>query len=197
MLPKVSIARDGYTVNIGTLDDRSMQVSTAARDGKTGSKAVAAEPDASIIDRVDYRYATPGRNYTLKTWAQVYEDDERLLDANGEAIVIETPFAAVEADGYVEVEIPFDATTYDSKHIVVFEQVLDTDGNVVASHEDIDDPAQTVVIGEEDGLLPKTGSDNTALKGLLIALATVASLVATGAGANLYLRRKDDEKAAS
>lgn len=197
VLPKVSIARDGYTVNIGTLDDRSMQVSTAARDGKTGSKAVAAEPDASIIDRVDYRYATPGRNYTLKTWAQVYEDDERLLDANGEAIVIETPFAAVEADGYVEVEIPFDATTYDSKHIVVFEQVLDTDGNVVASHEDIDDPAQTVVIGEEDGLLPKTGSDNTALKGLLIALATVASLVATGAGANLYLRRKDDEKAAS
>lgn len=197
VLPCVSITRDGYTVNIGTLDDRSMQVSTAARDGKTGSKAVAAESDATIIDRVDYRYATPGRNYTLKTWAQVYEDDERLCGADGEAIVIETPFAAVEADGYVEVEIPFDAIPYDGKHVVVFEQILDMDGNVVASHEDIDDPAQTVVIGDEGSLLPKTGFDHAALKGVLIAIATIASLIATGVGANLYLRRKGDEKAAS
>lgn len=192
-LPKVSITRDGYTVNIGTLDDRSMQVATSATDAKTGTKTVAAEADASIIDRVEYRYATPGRNYTLKTWAVVYEDDERIAGADGEAIAIETPFAAVEADGWVEVEVPFDATPYDGKHVVVFEQVLDASGAVVASHEDIDDPAQTVAIGEGGELLPKTGSDQRALEGLLLALATLAALLATGVGARLYMRRMGEE----
>ena len=194
VLPKVSITRDGYTVNIGTLDDRSMQIATFATDKKTGTKAVAAEQDATILDRVEFRYATPGGEYMLKTWAVIYEDGEQLADANGDPIYVETPFSAIEADGYVEVEIPFDATTYDGKHIVVFEQVLDTDGNVVASHEDIDDAAQTVAIGEGNELLPKTGFERGAGEGLLLALATLASLLATGIGANAYLRRTENRK---
>lgn len=194
VLPKVSITRDGYTVNIGTLDDRSMQIATFATDKKTGTKAVAAEQDATILDRVEFRYATPGGEYMLKTWAVIYEDGEQLADANGDPIYVETPFSAIEADGYVEVEIPFDATTYDGKHIVVFEQVLDMDGNVVASHEDIDDAAQTVAIGEGNELLPKTGFERGAGEGLLLALATLASLLATGIGANAYLRRTENRK---
>ncbi len=194
VLPKVSITRDGYTVNIGTLDDRAMQIATFATDKKTGTKAVAAEQDATILDRVEFRYATPGGEYMLKTWAVIYEDGEKLADANGDPIYVETPFSAIEADGYVEVEIPFDATTYDGKHIVVFEQVLDMDGNVVASHEDIDDAAQTVAIGEGNELLPKTGFERGAGEGLLLALATLASLLATGIGANAYLRRTENRK---
>ena len=68
------------------------------------------------------------------------------------------------------------------------------DGNVVASHEDIDDAAQTVAIGEGNELLPKTGFERGAGEGLLLALATLASLLATGIGANAYLRRTENRK---
>ncbi|WP_162893343.1 LPXTG cell wall anchor domain-containing protein, partial [Microbacterium halotolerans] len=81
--------------------------------------------------------------------------------------------------------------------LVVFERLYDVDGELVATHEDIDDEAQTVTVEEEPVVpsepqepgnpieqLPATGSDVSPWSAALAVL-----LIAAG-GALVGLRRK-------
>lgn len=140
----VTVTRDGYEIDLGTVDDQPMTISTAARDGLDGDKTVSAEESAVVIDRVEYAGAAPGAKYRL---------DATLVDAAtgepaqaaGAPVTGSAEFAAAAAAGYAEVEIAFDGLALPEGSYVVYETVTElSSGRVVAAHEDAADAAQTV-----------------------------------------------------
>ena len=78
--------------------------------------------------------------------------------------------------------------------LVVFEKVLDSAGNVVATHEDIDSAEQSIVVDNPDTpevpeeLYAKTGADAPDDTGYAVA-AGIALAAAAGAGGALAYRK--------
>ena len=122
---------------------------TSARDQADDDKVLAAEGGV-IVDAVTYEGLTVGQEYTVKGELQ-----ERQADGTAKAtgIVGEATFTPESESGTVEVEFEVPAG-YAGKTLVVFEKVFDAEGNVVASHEDIDDKEQTVTVEDEEKEIP-------------------------------------------
>lgn len=103
-----------------------------------------ADVGATIVDTVSYSGLTPGETYTLKATtldaaenADADPEDYLLLPNTGE-----TEFTASKTgEGRVDVEIEI---TESADELVVFETLLDADGEIVAEHRDIADKSQTV-----------------------------------------------------
>ena len=66
------------------------------------------------------------------------------LDAKGNEITAEKEFAAEGFEGSVDIEFNFDGSGLAGTSLVAFESMLDAEGNVYMSHEDIGDEGQTV-----------------------------------------------------
>ncbi|OFI45968.1 hypothetical protein BG262_06755 [Floricoccus penangensis] len=67
------------------------------------------------------------------------------LLVDGKEVTGSTTFTAEKANGSVDVTFTFDASALEGKTIVVFEKLFQN-GKEVASHEDINDKAQTVTV---------------------------------------------------
>lgn len=150
-LPKVLVSRDGYSIDLGSLDNQpadEASITTAARDAATGSKQLAADVEATVVDRVSYAGLGVGRTYELA--ARLYDKtDERMVEIDGEEVSAVKTFVAEETTGVVEVEIgPFDASGLAGHEIVVFETLRDpaAGGQIVAEHEDPADAEQTLFV---------------------------------------------------
>ena len=135
------------TVEEGETPEASLK--TSARDQADDDKVLAAEGGV-IVDAVTYEGLTVGQEYTVKGELQ-----ERQADGTAKAtgIVGEATFTPESENGTVEVEFEVPAG-YAGKTLVVFEKVFDAEGNVVASHEDIDDKEQTVTVEDEEKEIP-------------------------------------------
>ena len=135
------------TVEEGETPEASLK--TSARDQADDDKVLAAEGGV-IVDAVTYEGLTVGQEYTVKGELQ-----ERQADGTAKAtgIVGEATFTPESESGTVEVEFEVPAG-YAGKTLVVFEKVFDAEGNVVASHEDIDDKEQTVTVEDEEKEIP-------------------------------------------
>ena len=135
------------TVEEGETPEASLK--TSARDQADDDKVLAAEGGV-IVDAVTYEGLTVGQEYTVKGELQ-----ERQADGTAKVtgIVGEATFTPESENGTVEVEFEVPAG-YSGKTLVVFEKVFDAEGNVVASHEDIDDKEQTVTVEDEEKEIP-------------------------------------------
>ena len=135
------------TVEEGETPEASLK--TSARDQADDDKVLAVEGGV-IVDAVTYEGLTVGQEYTVKGELQ-----ERQADGTAKAtgIVGEATFTPESENGTVEVEFEVPAG-YAGKTLVVFEKVFDAEGNVVASHEDIDDKEQTVTVEDEEKEIP-------------------------------------------
>ena len=135
------------TVEAGETPEASLK--TSARDQADDDKVLAVEGGV-IVDAVTYEGLTVGQEYTVKGELQ-----ERQADGTAKAtgIVGEATFTPESENGTVEVEFEVPAG-YAGKTLVVFEKVFDAEGNVVASHEDIDDKEQTVTVEDEEKEIP-------------------------------------------
>lgn len=125
----------------------SIGTELAAADGK---KAVAGGPATELVDTVAYTGLIPGTEYILKGTLHVadvskggYEDAGPAEDASGKEAAAEATFTPESPDGKVEVTFKFDASELAGKRLVAFEELL-IDGEIVATHEDISDEAQSV-----------------------------------------------------
>lgn len=164
----VTIARDGNTVNLGSIDDQPEKViylSTVARDAYNGDKTVFADPAAKIVDRVEFMGVTADQTYKMQASLHDAETGEALLDADGEPIEASKLFTSPTANGWIEVDIPFDARDHAGASVVVYEQLIDpNDGKVLAEHSDKDDYDQTVaVIAPSVGTTAANGFDGSKL----------------------------------
>lgn len=160
---KLRVSRHGYQVDLGSVDNQpkgQITLSTTARDGHDGDKGITPDPEAVLIDRVEYTGLTVGTTYTMqgtlmdKTTAAPVERED------GTSVTASKTFKAESASGYVELEFVFDATQLAGHPTVAFEVLVDTATDAaVAEHTDIEDFDQTVSINE-----PKIGT--TAKDGL-------------------------------
>ena len=166
---------------------------------KVGTKASESTIGDTVVikDLVSYDNLVVGNTYTVKGVLMDKSTGYAYL-VDGKKVVGETTFVAGKASGTVEVAFKFAKSALTKKEtLVVFEQLFNSKGYLVGTHEDINDNDQTVEVGNNTpgepgwptsnktygygtttsrGTLPKTGSQNTPLLFLLgmIVLGTAA-----------------------
>ena len=141
----VSIKRDNYTVNLGTVTndlEKQIEIGTTAKDGQTGTNEGIPAKQVTIIDTVSYYNLIPGKEYTVKG-TLMDQETKKELQVDGKAVKAEKTFTAEKADGSVDITFTFDGSALAGKKVVVFEKLF-FEGREVAAHEDIEDKGQTV-----------------------------------------------------
>ena len=128
--------------SFGTIFNKEVGLLTSAVDGATGTKEGIAEAGAKIVDTVTYNNLQK-KSYTLISTLHVQGEDGKWSQIPG--VEVKTEFTAEMPNYYVVVEIPFDASSYENKKVVVFEELIETiSGKFVAEHKDYNDAQQTV-----------------------------------------------------
>ncbi len=124
-------------------------ISTTAIDKETGEKVTNIKENLTITDEVMYENIEPG-TYTMEGILMDKATGEELL-VNGERVTATKEFTVEEGkpSGSVFLDFEIKGLT-ETTAIVVFETMLDADGNVVAEHKDIESVDQTVTYIEPD-----------------------------------------------
>ena len=130
------------------------RIGTTALDSETEEHIAKADGEIVIRDTVAYENILPGQTYRIAGQLFDQKTGEALLDADGNAITAETEITPDSPDGEAVVTFTFDGTGLSGKTVVAFENMylVGTKGALIASHEDLEDAAQTVQI-------PKIGTE--------------------------------------
>ena len=127
-----------------------VEVGTQAADAADGDQVIEAGK-ARVVDTVAYKGLVPGETYIAAGTLMDKGTGEPFLDKDGNKVTARTPFEPEAPSGTVEVTFEFDTEGLaEGDELVVFEKVLDSTGNVVATHEDIDSAEQSVVVDNPD-----------------------------------------------
>ena len=140
---EVTVSRDAYTIDRGTVDDNPIEIGTTATDGADGDHKLLASNQAEIVDTVSYKGLKKGTEYELKGTLMDAETGEALKDTAGKEITAAAKFTPKASSGKQKVKFKFDATLLGGHKAAVFERLY-LDGKVQASHEDPEDEDQTV-----------------------------------------------------
>jgi len=138
----VTLHRDNYELDYGTLDDSPIGIGTTATDSETKTHYAKPSEKTTIVDTVDYHGLTPGKEYTLTGTAHLVNAD----GTDGGAIDGATntiTFTPQDAVGSVDVPVTFDSSKLGGSTVVMFEDLMEN-GVTVATHADIKDEAQSV-----------------------------------------------------
>ena len=160
-----------------SLDDQpGADIGTMATDKSDGDKFVWGS-DVVIADEVFHDGLTPGDTYTLVATLMDSETGEAVKKGPGplaEDVTGTATFTAERPIGSQVVELSLDASDLAGKRLVVFEKLLDSDGQVVATHEDIDDAGQSVTVVEiGTTLVDSTDGDHIVENGTVKVVDTV------------------------
>lgn len=140
---EVTVSRDAYTIDRGTVDDNPIEIGTTATDGADGDHKLLASNQAEIIDSVSYKGLKKGTEYELQGILMDAETGEALKGIDGKDITATAKFTPKASSGKQKVKFKFDATLLGGHKAVVFERLY-LDGKIQASHEDPEDEDQTV-----------------------------------------------------
>ena len=150
-----------------TVTVKAPVIGTTAVDAADGDKTVTGEENVAVRDTVHYNNVTPGKTY--KVIGTLYE---KVLDKNGKVtkkvfkdkdgtpVTAEANFTAEDSYGNVDVTFYFDGSSLkEGTSLVAFESLSYND-NEIASHADVNDSGQTVIITKpEVGTTAKDGFD--------------------------------------
>ena len=136
-----------------TVTVKAPVIGTTAVDAADGDKTVTGEENVAVRDTVHYNNVTPGKTY--KVIGTLYE---KVLDKNGKVtkkvfkdkdgtpVTAEANFTAEDSYGNVDVTFYFDGSSLkEGASLVAFESLSYND-NEIASHADVNDSGQTVII---------------------------------------------------
>lgn len=140
---EVTVSRNAYTIDRGTVDDNPIEIGTTATDGADGDHKLLASNQAEIIDSVSYKGLKKGTEYELQGILMDAETGEALKGIDGKDITATAKFTPKASSGKQKVKFKFDATLLGGHKAVVFERLY-LDGKIQASHEDPEDEDQTV-----------------------------------------------------
>lgn len=141
---EVTISRDSYTVDMGTIIDRFQNLKTTAKDAVTLSQTMYASSESAIVDTVEYTALNTDTEYRLVA-TLMDKDTGKPIKNDGEVVSVTKKFTPKKSSGSVNVNIPFSSVDLAGKDIVVFERLYEG-GTLVGSHEDITDVGQTVKV---------------------------------------------------
>ena len=119
------------------------EIGTVATDAADGDHMASADGTARIDDQVFYSGLEKGKAYRVEGVLMNPETGEPLDTGDG-AIVAKTDFVAEGESGFAVVSFELDASSLEGRSTVVFEKLYDSEGTLVASHEDLEDEGQTV-----------------------------------------------------
>ena len=128
------------------------EIGTTAIDSELNDHISFADDEITIIDTVEYKNVSAGKEYKAKGALMDKETGEPLL-VNEKPVIAESTFIPEETSGTVEVVFTFDGSLLQGKTLVAFE-TLTIDDKEIAVHADIEDEAQTIVV-------PKVGTTAT------------------------------------
>lgn len=152
------------TVNLGTLTDQDISISTQASDKADGDQEVVAEPDVTIVDKVSCDNLSKGTEYIINGTLMDKATGKPYVDASGNEIHSSTTFTAKSQEQDVFVEFSFDGSNLtDSTDLVVFETIAATEApdRILDTHEDLKDQGQTVTVKPPAiGTIATDGVDN-------------------------------------
>lgn len=152
------------TVNLGTLTDQDISISTQASDKADGDQEVVAEPDVTIVDKVSCDNLSKGTEYIINGTLMDKATGKPYVDASGNEIHSSTTFTAKSQEQDVFVEFSFDGSNLtDSTDLVVFETIAATEApdRILDTHEDPKDQGQTVTVKPPAiGTIATDGVDN-------------------------------------
>lgn len=140
---EVTVSRNAYTIDRGTVDDNPIEIGTTATDGADGDHKLLASNQSEIIDSVSYKGLKKGTEYELQGILMDAETGEALKGIDGKDITATAKFTPKASSGKQKVKFKFDATLLGGHKAVVFERLY-LDGKIQASHEDPEDEEQTV-----------------------------------------------------
>ena len=136
-----------------TVTVKAPVIGTTAVDAADGDKTVTGEENVAVRDTVHYNNVTPCKTY--KVIGTLYE---KVLDKNGKVtkkvfkdkdgtpVTAEANFTAEDSYGNVDVTFYFDGSSLkEGTSLVAFESLSYND-NEIASHADVNDSGQTVII---------------------------------------------------
>ena len=120
----------------------------------------------------------------------------KALVIGGKEVTAETEFIAEGTEGTADVTFKFNGTGLTGKQLVAYEQlyvVTDKGESIIASHEDINDEAQTITMLAPPKPKPKT-SDRVMFTGFIMAgIAGLMMLVTTLFRKKAYAIKKLDK----
>lgn len=152
------------TVNLGTLTDQDISISTQASDKADGDQEVVAEPDVTIVDKVSCDNLSKGTEYIINGTLMDKTTGKPYVDASGNEIHGSTTFTAKSQEQDVFVEFNFDGSNLtDSTDLVVFETIATTEApdRILDTHENLDDRGQTITVKPPAiGTIATDGVDN-------------------------------------
>ena len=128
-----------------------------------GSHTADPSGEITIVDVVEYSGLNPGETYTVSGILMDKGSGKPLL-VDGAEVTAETEFTPDQPSGTVELTYTLDASTLAGTTIVVFETLYQDDVEV-ATHADINDESQTIVVNPRGGLLIKKSSEDSVLEG--------------------------------
>ena len=155
---------EGEPVKHTDMDDEDQKVvfpsiETNAWADETSTGVVLATESTKITDTVTYKNLLPDTEYSLYARIMYKEDDSDpkvLLDGNDRPIEVLRPFKTTADNGSIDVELPlFDARPLVGNKVVIYEKLFSgnfssadelTKQQSIATHEDYNDPGQTVYI---------------------------------------------------
>lgn len=103
---------------------------------------------------------------------------EVLKDADGKEVTSSTEFTPATSDGEIHVRFEVNGQGKADHSLVAMESLMQ-DGRLICSHDDLDDPSQTVSVVRRFSSLPNTGARS--LPAVLLTGEVLLSLAALGA----------------
>ncbi len=143
----IRVHRHNQEVDMGTVDDPTDETpephmgTTCTFDDSQHVAPVSTE--TTIVDHVRFENLVAGQEYVVVGRLVFKDDGTPVLDANDVAVENQVSFTPNTSHGEVEVPFALDSSNLNGKDVVAFEQII-YDDQVVCSHEDLDDEAQTV-----------------------------------------------------
>lgn len=152
------------TVNLGTLTDQDVSISTQAYDKADGDQEVVAEPDVTVVDKVSCDNLQKGTEYIINGTLMDKATGKPYVDAAGNEVHGSVTFTAKSQEQDAYVEFSFDGSNLtDSTELVVFEDLATTESpdRILADHKELSDLGQTVTVKPPViGTIATDGIDN-------------------------------------
>ena len=136
-----------------TVNVKAPVIGTTAVDAADGDKTVTGEENVAVRDTVHYNNVTPGKTYKVigTLYEKVLDKNGKVTkkvfkDKNGTPVTAEANFTAEDSYGNVDVTFYFDGSSLkEGTSLVAFESLSHNDKEI-ASHADVNDSGQTVII---------------------------------------------------
>lgn len=115
---------------------------TSAINVKSNSKTGIPAKEDLISDSIYYTNLVVGNTYAIKGIIMDKKTNTPLV-INGKTITAETSFVCEEADGQINLDFQLDSSSLAGTEIVLYEKLY-YDGEIICTHEDINNTKQTI-----------------------------------------------------